>query len=257
MMHDLEKRAEQLAYDYSKSPDSVSRQEVVDLITDTYRRTVELFDAKVARGESLLPQEQEIYDLCKRELKGNADSGRQLTSVYGALFNSIELIRNCIAAVADWFQVNSETDRADMCLVRAGNVILPGYASVLEEFFMSISEFFSPAFVPSAVGLAEGQAECALFYQEKRTVDKALADSMLTIAGYAYEGHPVSTGAEYQKLSKEELPPDIRVLYDEQQGLLSASNGLKIWIGKKDNAIVVSYSGTDVRDADMVYADII
>ena len=257
MMHDLEKRAEQLAYDYSKSPDSVSRQEVVDLITDTYRRAVELFDAKVARGESLLPQEQEIYDLCKRELKGNADSGRQLTSVYGALFNSIELIRNCIAAVADWFQVNSETDRADMCLVRAGNVILPGYASVLEEFFMTISEFFSPAFVPSAVGLAEGQAECALFYQEKRTVDKALADSMLTIAGYAYEGHPVSTGAEYQKLSKEELPPDIRVLYDEQQGLLSASNGLKIWIGKKDNAIVVSYSGTDVRDADMVYADII
>lgn len=256
-MNDLEERAEQLARDYSKSPDSVSREEVIELITDTYRRTVELFDAKTARGEKLLPEEQKIYDLCKQELEKQAAPARQLTSVYGALFNSIELVRNCIAQITDWFHLNSETDKADMCLVKAGDSILPGYAGVIEGFFTTIAEFFTPVFTPAAVGLAEGQAECALLYQENRTVDKTLADAMLTIAGYAYEGCPGLSNTGYQKLSKDELPPEIRILYDEEQGLLTASKGLRVWLGKKENTIVVSYSGTDIQDADMVYADII
>lgn len=81
---------------------------------------------------------------------------------------------------------------------------------------------------------------------------------MLDIAEYGYVGHSGSEKGAYTKLSAEEIPQSIRVLYDEKKGLLSGSRGLLAWLEKKDedNTIVVAYSGTDFKNFEMVYADI-
>lgn len=256
-MNDLEKRAEALIRAYAQAPDSVSKDAVTNLIYDTYQQAVTCFEEKMALGETLAPGEQEVYERCKNELSNRPATDIQLTSIYGAVFNSIELIQNCIRQVKYWFNMNSNIDDANDCLIRAGNALLPGYAGIIRGLFTTVAEFFTPVFTPTSIGLAEAQAECALRYQQTKAVDKALASTMLTIAGYAYEGHSTSQPGEYVKLSALELPSELRILYDEEQGLLSASNGMRVWLGKKDDSVVVAYSGTDIQNVDMIYADII
>lgn len=253
---ELEERAEKMTEDYLKNPGSVTQKEVSGLALDTYRLTVEMLDQKTAMGMTLLPEEKEIYDLCKAEIAKSREQKPQLTSYYSALFHAIEIVRNCIDQVKDWFDISSEKDKASMALANAGNQLLPGYAGVVEGCFITIAELFVPTFVPSAAMMAEAQAECALRYQEKRTVDKPLAAAMLQIAGCAYEGCESSIEG-WTKLSASELPAKIRVLYDEKKGLLSGSRGLQVWLGKKEGQIVVSYCGTDPADLDMDYADIL
>lgn len=270
--NDLEERADQMAKDCCTNPELVSKNDVVDLAKDTYTLTVQLFEAKKARGESLLREEQAIYNLCKNEIQkyskneaidsielvNSENSSQPVGSIWGALFNAVELVRNCIEQVKDWFNLTTEKEKADRYLINAGNTILPLYCTLIEGFFTTIAEFFTPTFSPTLIGIAEAQAECALRYQDnKRTVNKQMASDMLDIADYAYEGHSESKQGEFQKLSMSEIPQSIRPLYDETQGLLSSTKGLQVWLGKKDDTIIVSYSGTDIKNLDMVYADII
>ncbi len=252
---DLEERGEKMARDFLANPDSVSKQNVVDLIKDTYRLTVQLFEDKLARGERLLPEERDIYDLCKKELSSAQEEG-PYQGILSALFQSIELVRNCITTVKNWFNLTSEKDKADLYIVSAGDEILPHYGGLIEGFFTVIKAFFIPFPVPIVADLAEGQALCALHYQRTLSVDKPLASSMLDIADYAYRGHAKSKPEEFEKLRADELPEKIRVLYDENKGLLSSTRGLRAWLGKKNGSIVVSYSGTDTENFDMVYADV-
>lgn len=269
---DLEERAEQMAIDCCTNPDQVSKKDIVALAKDTYTLTVQLFDAKKARGETLLREEIEIYNLCVSEIQkysndeaidsievmNSEDAPQPVDSILGALFNAVELIRNCIEQVKDWFNLTTEKDKADQYLVSAGNTLLPAYCNLIKGFFTTIAELFMPIFSPTLIGIAEAQAECALHYQDnKRNVNKQMASDMLDIADYAYGGHSKSKQGEFQKLSTSEIPQRIRLLYDEKQGLLSSTRGLRVWLGKKDGTVVVSYSGTDFKNFDMVYADII
>ena len=267
---ELEERAEEMSKDCCLNPTKVTKNDVVDLAKDTYSLAVQLFDTKLEQGETLYREEKAIYDLCKNELQkynnieavnsielpdGNNKSN-VLGSIWGALFNAVELVRNCIDQIKYWFNLTTERDKSDRSLINAGHKILPMYASLIEGFFTTIAEFFTLDFVPTLIGISEAQAECALRYQDNnRSVDKQMASRMLDIADYAYSGY--SGSEDYQKLSASEIPQSIRSLYDENQGLISSSRGLRVWLGKKDNNIAVSYSGTDIKDIDMVYADII
>ena len=272
VIDELEERADQMARDCCTNPELVSKNDIVFLAKDTYALTVQLFEDKMARGESLLREEQAIYNLCKSEIQKYSkdeavdsievmnfeDASQPVGSIWGALFNAVELVRNCIEQVKDWFNLTTEKDKADRCLINAGSTILPLYGTLIEGFFTTIVEFFTPAFSPTVIGITEAQAECALRYQDnKRTVNKQMASDMLDIADYAYEGHSTSKQGEFRKLSMNDIPQSIRPLYDEAQGLLSSTRGLRAWLGKKDDTIVVSYSGTDIKNLDMVYADII
>lgn len=272
MNDDLEDRAEQMAKDCCTNPEHVSKNDIVALAIDTYSFTIQLFNAKKARGEILLREEEDIYNLCVSEIQkyskdgaidsieviNPADGSQSVNSIWGALFNAVELVRNCIEQVKDWFNLTTEKDKADQCLVNAGNTLLPSYYKLIMGFFTTIAELFVPIFSPTVIGIAEAQAECALHYQDnKRTVNKQMASDMLDIADYAYGGHSASKQGEFRKLSMSEIPQSIRPLYDEAQGLLSSTRGLRVWLGKKDDTVVVSYSGTDIKNFDMVYADII
>jgi len=253
---DLENRAHEMAKKYLDSSTSVSQNDVKGLAVDTYKLTIEMFDKKLAMGETLYPEEQQIYELCKREVqKAESETEESLKSIWGVLFNAIERIRDCIDEIKDWFGLSSEEDKAGLRLVEAGNVILPAYGTLVEGFFTNIAEFFADTFTPTILGIAEAQAQCALLYQQQRTTDRPFASTMLDIADYAYNGHEESQPENYSKLTKNELPDNIRILYNEQNGLLKSSRGLKVWLGKKNNTIVVSYSGTD--SIEMLYADAI
>lgn len=253
----LDERGDELIRKYMSAPSSVTQKEVVTLAKDTYQLVVTLFEEKIQQGYDLLPQEKAIYELCKKEVTNDTAKELQLTSIWGAVFNAIETVRNCIDQIAEWLGVSSEKDKAGRKLAEAGNTILPGYASLIESCFVGVAELFIPTFTPTIIGITEAQAECAIKYQESRTVDKTLSSQMLDIANYAYEGHGSSSTGEFVKLAASELPSDIRVLYDESTGLLTSSRGLQVWLGKKDDTIVVSYSGTDPTDVDMLYADAI
>lgn len=253
----LEDEIRNLEKSYLSNPSSVSQQDITKAALDTYSLTVKMFDKKIEMGISLLPEEKKIYDLCKSELRTYESETPPVNSILGVLFNAIERVRDCFDEVKEWFGLSSDVDKAGMTLVHQGNVILPYYATLVEGFFTNIVEFFASAFTPTVLGIAEAQAECALRYQQKRTVDKKLASTMLDIADYAYSGHSTAEAGKFVKLSKSELPQSIRILYDEDKGLLKSSRGLQAWLGKKDNDYVVAYAGTDISSFDMVYADII
>lgn len=270
-IEDLEERAAEMARDSAEDSKSVPIKDVTELTLDTYKLTVELFDAKIARGESLLEEEKEIYELCKSELEKYPDDNaiesfcltvqerkvKPLGSVFGFIFSIVELVRSCIEQVKDWFNLNSEKEKADRAIVNAARDILPTYGNAIIGVFRELA--FIWAFEPyrSLYKLSKAQKECAEKYQKNdKDVNKQMASDMLDIAQYGYVGHSDSKPGEYTKLSASEIPKSIRVLYDEKKGLLSGSRGLLAWLGKKDNNIVVSYSGTDFKNFEMVYADI-
>ena len=257
-LDDLEAIAAKLSSDYLKLPSSVTQNQIENVVKNTYQLTVDMFDEKIRRGSSLIAEERAIYDLCKSELSKyhQTEVEEPVESILGFLFNAIELARNCIDEIKNWFGFNSDDDKAGLVIVEVGNRVLPDYYSNLKVFFIAIKDFFSPIFAPSILGLADAQMECALRYQQDLPISKAVASDMLNIADYAYSGHSEKKSGEFSKLDKSELPSNIRVLYNEQNGLLKSSRGLQAWLGKKDNDIVVSFSGTDIKNFDMLYADV-
>jgi hypothetical protein len=252
--NDLEQRIRDMEQSYLQDPSSVTQGNVTSVLLDTYRLAVTMFDAKIASGLTLLPEEQDIYDLCKSEISKAATP--HVNSILGVLFSAIERVRDCLDEVKEWFGYSSDANKASVALAKAGNVLLPGYDSLIGWFFTSVAEFFLPSAIPSIASITAGQIKCASSYQETRTVDKQLASDMLDIADYAYTGHGTSQAGEYTKLSASELPAVIRAIYNESTGLLKSTRGLQVWLGKKGDNIVVSYSGTDPSNFSMVYADI-
>jgi hypothetical protein len=252
--NDLEQRIRDMETSYLQDASSVTQSTVTSVLLDTYRLAVTMFDTKIASGRALLPEEQEIYDLCKSEISKTASP--HVNSILGVLFSAIERVRDCLDEIKEWFGISSDADKASMALAKAGNVLLPEYGSLVEWFFTSVAEFFLPSVIPSIASITAGQIKCASSYQETRTVDKQLASDMLDIADYAYTGHGTSQTGEYTKLSASELPAGIRAIYTESTGLLKSARGLQVWLGKKGDNIVVSYSGTDPSNFSMVYADI-
>jgi hypothetical protein len=253
----LEDQIKKAENNYLSDPKSVTRGDVEGLIRETYQFAVTMFDEKRGRGEALLPQEQEIYNLCKSQIDGKTGEDGKVTSILGVLFIAIERIRDCFDELKEWFDISSDRDKAGMALVRAGSIVLPQYGSLVKGFFAVIKEFFVSSLTSMLEIMALGQGICASMYQKSMPVNKSLASAMLDIADYGYSGHGVSKPGEYTKLRKDEIPADLRVLYDENTGLFTSSRGLQAWLGKKDGNIVIAYSGTDLKNIDMVFADVI
>lgn len=138
---ELEERAEEMSKDCCLDPSKVTKNDVVELAKDAYSLTVQLIDAKIARGETLYREERAIYDLCKSELQKyssieavnsielpeTGSESQPVGSIWGSLFNAVELVRNCIDQIKDWFNLTTEKDEADRYLVNAGHDILPSY----------------------------------------------------------------------------------------------------------------------------------
>ncbi len=261
---DLYERGCTLALNYSKLPSSVSASEIISLIKDTYGHAINMFDEKIKRGVPLLREEKAIYDLCKREVTANSSKLTNLSnsvsdpnSVWGLLFSSIEKIRDCIDEIRDWFALSTAEDKANLKLVDQGHEILPDYGNLIKGFFTDIKGFFVEIFTPTVLGIADAQLACATRFQRNTIADKNLASKMLDIAGYGYDGYSTISSTDFSKLNKNELPESLRVIYDETKGLLKGTRGLQAWLGKKGNDIVVSFSGTDTSNRDMIYADIV
>lgn len=263
----LVERADSMAASIRQVP----KHEVTALARDTYAFIVQLFELKKARGAALLPEEQAVFQLCKAELlkypvhaTESSFSGAAVQvalparSMRTAQSNAAVLIRGCLAEINCWFSLSTETEQADRCIIDAGKALLPHYAALTKGFFTVISELFVPFLTASALDMLEAQAECALLYQDNdKPVNKQLASAMLTVAGYARHGHTESTEEGFEKLSKAEIPEELRVLYEEATGLLTGADGLQAWLGKKDGCIAVAFAGTDFRNPDMVMADIL
>jgi hypothetical protein len=238
---------------YLDDPKSVDPSQLRKLIIDTYALTVKIFDAITASGDSLLSYEQEIYDLCKQQLSA-ARTGR-IKGPISALFFSIQLIHDCIDAVRDMFGLLGDKEKADNELKIAGDLLLPDYASILSQVFVTIDAFFTSDFGPILFELGVAQYECAMRYQNPLAVDKPLSSNMVNIALYAYGNRPFPN-EQFIKLARNEVPASIRTLYDENKGLLESAGGLRVWLGKQGDNIAVGFSGTDVTSLPMLYADI-
>jgi len=250
-LDDVLKKIKDLEQKYLSNPDSVSQADAAALIRQTYTVAIEMFEDKIRSGYSLLPEEQAILELCRREV------GRPpaLQGVLGLLFHSISRIRDVVDDLKEWFGISSADDLAGRYLAQAGDTLLPQYRSLIQGCFTAIQDFFARVFEPELLNIAAAQLEAALYYQVKCVnIDKPTASHMLTFADFAYSGIDTSKSGGYVNLSKAELPTYLQPVYDEAKGLITSSRGLRAWLGKKDNNIVVSFSGTD--SLDMVYADI-
>lgn len=252
---ELDLRGQELALEYQKEPYGIDSGQIRQLIVDTYTTTVALFDEKLSQGEILIQQEEEIYELCKKEL--DQDQEPIFNSPLGAFFNAIERIRVIIVQVKSWFRLSTKDEKVSLALMQAGFTVLPRYAGIIAAVFTDIIEFFSPPLVPTILGLGAGQLECAVKYQKKRPDSKSVAGNMLNIANYGYEGFSGTSPEEFTSMENEDLPAVLRDSYDSKSGLFTNSKSLKAWLGKKNGAIVIAFSGTDVTVKDMVYTDIL
>lgn len=256
-LEQLVEQIEEIELAYLQNPKVNYNSEVRDIIQKSYQITLDLFDQKVRQGASLLPEEIAIRDLCAAELRKAAMDNGIVRGILSGVFHAVGLARDVLDEIKGWFGLDSATDRASRVLAQAGNDLLPGYAGLIEGFFTTIDAFFSIDFTPAIIEVSQGQVEAALLYQVKdKAVDKPLAAQMLNFASLAYDGFNASLSGGYTSLAKNELPASIQVLYEERTGLLKASRGLQAWLGKKDNNLVVAFCGTDVKNIDMIYADI-
>lgn len=154
--------------------------------------------------------------------------------------------------------LSPEQEQANEEIVRAGTALLPDYAALTKISWEPSPKRFAPNLSATAFEMVEAQAECSLLYQNKSIPpDKSLASTMLMAAGYAYEGRPPAVQDDFLNLPAQEIPGRLRVLYDETAGLLKGTEGLRVWLGQFRGGIAVSFSGTDKRNLNMVYADIV
>lgn len=141
-------------------------------------------------------------------------------------------------------------DPAEVALIHAGNELLPMY-------YQTFHENVADAFNQSVLGMGEAIIKCQSTYRTHNHIDKAMVCDMLEVTGCAYSGNERAADTGFVKLSTAELPPVIRPLYNESNGIFTATKGLRVWLGRRGNAIAVSYSGTDPKNVDMVSADIV
>ncbi len=245
-------KANELSDAFSRDPKSVTSSEIETIARDYYTNIIDILDEKKASGQVLNSDEEDLYKACKDELKTVTDG------IVIAFFSSIELLRTTIEKASEWLDWSSGADRANIELSIAGNTILPGYASLVEECFVTLRDLFLPSpFEHVIYELASAQTLCAQNYQMGKVVDKTLASKMLQLANCAYGSKPTIDHG-FTKLAVEEVPDNVRCLYDESTGLLTASRGLVAWLGKNEsNEYVVAFSGTNLFNFSMVYADVI
>lgn len=135
----------------------------------------------------------------------------------------------------------------------------------MEAVFISFVDLLKPTTYlinpyPIPIEIAEGQALCAMLNKIHGTSDpdKNMASTMLRLAEYGFSG--AAEDEEYIPLPEDEVPDNIRAIYDAEKGFLCSSRGLKAWIAKpkneNDDSIVISFSGTHMDDAEHILADI-
>lgn len=281
-MYDIEKRAEDIEQMLRQPQQSVNESEVESLAMAAYALTIQLIDYKKSMGEELIEEEEEIYEFCKKETaveKKHEDSAEiksvelkdgtivsTLNTIW-SIFNALEYIRTYIDQTVDWLGFSSKEDEANLLLINEGKMIVKNYAEWVSVFLIPKEEMFGFSMLQSVMDIAKAQMKCALSFQRNVQInspeEKKLAKDMLYFADFAYEGYIASKYAgedipnDFQLLAKNDLPIELRSIYDENTGLLSGTRGLKVWLGTWNGAVIVSYSGTDIRDPNMIYADIL
>lgn len=251
---DLAIKAKELSDNFISNPSSVTSGQIESLARQNYIFFKDILDAKVKQGSKLSSAEESLYKICEKEINSTTNG------LFSALFSSIEIVRSAIEQVSNWSGSDKEQDSVYQKLSDEGKDLLPDYASIIEGLFVTITDLLNPIpFIPSLVGITSGQYTCASKYQKIGEVNKTDATIMLELAKNAYKDTaPTGINTGYTILTSAEVPESIRVLYDSNTGLLKASRGLVAWLGKNSKGeYAVAFSGTDISDKYMLYADVL
>lgn len=253
----LEKKAAKYVEHYLENPDNISGEDITELLKEAYQVAIMLFDAKKSLVGDLLQEEKAIYDICKTELENGADG--QLQGYLAAALGALSIIRNIISALSGWFGGDQVANEAGLALASEGNEVLPGYASLLQEAFITLHHLFDTYSLDLLRDLALAQMDCALNLTEHRPVNSQRAEAMLELAGYAYEGFIGTDPNGWLTMPVNILPAAIHPLYDGSTGLLKSSHGFCAWLGINNatSSVAIAFSGTQLTNFDMVLADLL
>lgn len=228
------------------------RRESVTLAKDVYSNILDHLDAKAAQGVPLADEERGIQAMCRDQLNKDPPAQTLFDNLHWVMMKMGEMVR----AVADFFCPSKEKNEISMLLLTASENAVPGSLSFLANVIVALEYLFTPSMMPMIANIAAAQMLAANSYQTKTsTVDKEAARDMLTFAGFAYDGFSSDKSRGYRSMSGSEIPGRLRGAYNESTGIFEVG-GLRVWLGRKSDELVVAFSGTDVTNPEMLFADL-
>lgn len=222
----------------------------ISTVHDLYKNTISVLDEKIKEGITLNDIEKNVYNTCYTEInsKNKLKGIIRIISwgVIGNLINAYETIYHLLPTG----QIDA---KAQKMLQDKGNELLPNYSSYLTSFIKVLDSMFT---LDSAQFLAQIKALDILTkpYRKYNADNKNEAHIMLQFANNSYGGLDMNFNG-YTPLKKESYPTELQPLYDEEKGIYNGGHGLKVWTAENKDTVVISYSGTDIKNFYMDYED--
>lgn len=219
-----------------------------NIIAEMFKNAFIILDNKKKAKIDLSEHEEEIYKILENAVKENNVKGIILTL-------SIEAIR-CVFEVSETISnfILNNTEESDVrnVLHERGEAILPAYSSRLIGGIDVLKYLNFSHLCRLYMNLLRPMKRAGL-YRAHEDDDKVEAQDMLECADNGYSGCADWKG--YKPILKDDYPDVLRPLYNEEMGYFDNGRGLRVWTAVKGDNIIVSFSGTDIKNIYMFYED--
>ena len=219
------------------------------IVDELYGNTLEILEAKKKETGVLIDREIKIYNTCMAEINSkNKLKGIVKLICWGIIGNLI----NAYEAIYHMFPSGKDVALAQKLLQDNGSILLPKYSEYITSFITVIETMYKLD-LPNFFSQIKALNMTSLQYRKDKADNKLEAHLMLKFANNSY-GENIDF-SEYSPLEEAVYPKELQPFYDKKTGIYNGGHGLKVWTAKKDNTIVISYSGTDVKNLYMDYED--
>ncbi len=237
----------QVEYDFYAAPEITEA-----FLNDLYKVTLDALE-KIKKDDGNLKTEEQkkLYEALK-------EADDNLKGPLGTIAYLPELAQRLCVLFRGLLTPDDKYVKAYNTLLTHCGQVLPNYSSFITDLIRFVSNIVRPDFVPLLDNLTSSMIECSSFVKSEN-VDKATAKLMLQAAGLAYGNPDNLTVDGFNKFQENLIDVNLRPYYDEDKGILEPGSGLRVWLGYKDNGtdrqVIVAFSGTDISNFKMVYAD--
>lgn len=189
--------------------------------------------------------------------KTRSQKGEEQDTGLSSAWLMIHLFRSCYSSLCFLCGIGKYKDL--YTLLNLGNELLGGYYNWKKEGLSYIQSIQSVSFLQDVLeslsvgktlalsygwgGAPQGLTASDRVREVFRYVDKAYGDRLEVVTPATPVGR-----RDWGRFSDE--------VYDDRTGMFCFPLGFKGWVGKKDDRYVVAFSGTQLSDAGMLYADV-
>lgn len=204
-----------------------------------------------------LKQNQDLEENSTCFIKWNEENKvQELKGIAEISIMGIRLLKQSILELKVALGYGNDEENAILEFAESGKTVLPTYENFLTFILNTIKELLTF----DIVDIIDNMAEARLYVNKFDAPDKPFCSPDMAIllaecCGFAYDGYDNSF-KKVQPIKKQLLPnTNAFSLYEESSGLLALPNGLKVWFGEYKHDVIVSFAGTDIKDAGTIATD--